>query len=312
MKKVFAIRLTAVFIALMIITGCSTKQNNSGKDDGTLKVVTTYSILYDIVKEVGGEHVSIHSIVPIGTDPHEFDPLPKDVQHTTDADLVLYNGLNLETGNGWFQKLLESSGKDGDDAPVAEMSKGVKVKHLSSKGLESQQDPHAWLNVENGILYAKNARDALIKADPEHQEDYEKNAEVYIKKLQTLHNEAKDKFDQLPKDKKRLVTSEGAFKYFADAYGLKAGYIWEINTENEGTPGQMKRIIHFVKDHQVPALFLETSVDQRSLESLSEETGVPIKGKVFTDSIGKKGEDGDSYYKMMKWNIDTIYKGLSS
>lgn len=181
MKKVFAIRLTAVFIALMIITGCSTKQNNSGKDDGTLKVVTTYSILYDIVKEVGGEHVSIHSIVPIGTDPHEFDPLPKDVQHTTDADLVLYNGLNLETGNGWFQKLLESSGKDGDDAPVAEMSKGVKVKHLSSKGLESQQDPHAWLNVENGILYAKNARDALIKADPEHQEDYEKMQKSILK-----------------------------------------------------------------------------------------------------------------------------------
>ncbi|MFJ5964568.1 metal ABC transporter solute-binding protein, Zn/Mn family [Bacillus sp. NPDC093026] len=312
MKKVFAIRLTAVLLALIVITGCSTKNHHSGKDDGKLKVVTTYSILYDIVKEVGRQHVSIHSIVPIGTDPHEFDPLPKDVQHTADADLVLYNGLNLETGNGWFQKLLESSGKDGGDAPVAELSKGVTVKHLSSEGLESQQDPHAWLNVENGIIYAKNARDALIKADPAHKEDYKKNAAAYIKKLQALHDEAKEKYSQLPDDRKLLVTSEGAFKYFADAYGLTAGYIWEINTESEGTPGQMKRIIHFVKDHRVPALFLETSVDRRSLESLSEETGVPIKGKVFTDSIGKQGEDGDSYYKMMKWNIDTIYKGLTS
>lgn len=113
MKKVLAIRLTAVCIALLVITGCSTQQKSSGKDDGTLKVVTTYSILYDIVKEVGGQHVSIHSIVPIGTDPHEFDPLPKDVQYTTDADLVLSNGLNLETGNGGFKNCLNRAARTG-------------------------------------------------------------------------------------------------------------------------------------------------------------------------------------------------------
>lgn len=209
MKKVFAIRLTAVFIALMIIAGCSTQQSNSGKDDGTLKVVTTYSILYDIVKEVGGQHVSIHSIVPIGTDPHEFDPLPKDVQYTTDADLVLYNGLNLETGNGWFQKLLESSGKDGDDAPVAELSKGVKVKHLSSKGLESQQDPHAWLNVENGIIYAQNARDALIQADPEHKEDYEKMQKPISKSFKRFTMKQKTSLISCQKIKSSLSQVKG-------------------------------------------------------------------------------------------------------
>ncbi|GIN72122.1 manganese-binding lipoprotein MntA [Bacillus sp. J14TS2] len=315
MKNVFKLGITAL-MALLLIVGCSSNDTgaNDGSDTGdtadSLKVVTTYSILYDMVQEVGGDRVDVYSIVPIGQDPHEYDPLPEDVKQTADADMVFYNGLNLEEGNGWFDRLLETTDKDGDDSSVYVLSEGVEPKYLTTEGQENEQDPHAWLNIENGIKYVENARDMLIKEDPEGESYYTENADKYIEELRKLHDEAIERFEGLPDERKAFVTSEGAFKYFADAYGLNGEYIWEINTEDEGTPDQMKRITDIVKEQNIPALFVETSVDPRSMEALADETGKEIKGNLFTDSLGEAGEDGDTYYKMMEWNFDTIYDGV--
>ncbi|MGZ0052492.1 metal ABC transporter substrate-binding protein [Brevibacillus gelatini] len=302
-------------IATVLLAACGTPQNNSaepGKSgNDKLQVVTTYSILYDIVKNVGGDRVEIHSLAPVGSNPHEYDPLPADVQKTTDADVVFYNGLNLEAGNAWFEKLMHTAGKSGPDAPVFRLSEGVAAKHLTSKGKESEEDPHAWLDVRNGIKYAENARDALSKIDPAHKETYEQNAAAYIEKLRALHDEAVKQFSQIPREQRVLVTSEGAFKYFGEAYDFDAAYIWEINSENQGTPEQVSQVVDLIREKKIPALFVETSIDPRSMEMVSAETGVPIVGKVFTDSLGKPGEDGDSYIKMMEWNIKTIYEGLT-
>lgn len=305
----------SIIMSIVLLTACSSsgnQTNSSGnKDNDKLHVITTYSILYDIVKNVGGERVEIHSLAPIGSNPHEYDPLPVDVQKTTDADAVFYNGLNLEAGNSWFDKLMQTAGKSGENAPVFRLSEGVAAKHLTTKGKENEEDPHAWLDIRNGIKYAENARDALIKIDPDHKEIYEQNAKAYIDQLKELHENAVKQFNMIPKEERFLVTSEGAFKYFSEAYDFNAGYIWEINSENQGTPKQVSDVVDMIREKNVSALFVETSIDPRSMEMVSRETGVPIVGKVFTDSLGKPGEDGDTYISMMEWNIKTIYEGLT-
>ena len=312
MKKTITLLFTTAF-ALSMLIACTNDQSNVNEKNGDQKVqvVTTYSIIYDIVKNIGGDLVEIHSLAPIGSNPHEYDPLPADVQKTTDADAVFYNGLNLEAGNAWFNKLMETAGKDGENAPVFLMSKGVDAKYLTTKGNEGEEDPHAWLNVKNGIIYAENARDGLIKVDPENEKIYKKNADEYIEKLEELHQKAIDEYNKIPRDKRILVTSEGAFKYFSEAYEFDAEYIWEINQENQGTPDQITRIVDIIKDKNIQALFLETSIDPRSMEAVSAETNVPIKGKIFTDSLAHPGEEGDTYISMMEWNIKTILEGLS-
>lgn len=305
--------IAASMLSILLLAACSSEKSSGNSSTGNEKVqvVTTYSIVYDIVKNVGGELVEIHSLAPIGSNPHEYDPLPADVQKTTDADAVFYNGLNLEAGNSWFDNLMETAGKDGKDAPVFLMSKGVKAMHLTTEGNEGEEDPHAWLDIRNGIKYAENARDGLIKVDPANKEIYEKNAKEYIAKLQELHDKALAEFNEIPEEKRVLVTSEGAFKYFSEAYGFQAEYIWEINQENQGTPEQITRIVDIINEKGITGLFLETSIDPRSMEAVSSETKVPIMGKVFTDSLAKAGEDGDTYISMMKWNIKTIKEGLS-
>ena len=312
MKK-FKIVLVSLVSVLGIFTlaACG-KGEEAKKEDKNekLQVVATNSILADMTEQVGKDKVDIHSIVPRGTDPHEFEPLPEDIAKATDADVIFYNGLNLETGgDGWFMKLMKTSKKE-ENKDYFVTSKDVKPMYLTSKGQESEQDPHAWLSLENGIKYVENIKDVLVEKDEKNKDFYEKNAESYISELEKLHKDNVERYKEIPKDKNLLVTSEGAFKYFSDAYGIQAAYIWEINTESQGTPEQMSQIIDKIKKSNVSSLFVEQSVDPRSMESVSRETKLPIYDTIFTDSLAKEGEKGDTYLTMMTWNLDKIHDGL--
>jgi ABC-type Zn uptake system ZnuABC Zn-binding protein ZnuA len=309
MKK--SIMLFTMIIVGVMLSACSQGTTAPKEKGEKLQVVATYSIVYDIVKNVGGDLVDVYSLAPIGSDPHQYDPLPADVALTTDADVIFYNGLNLEEGNAWFTKLMETAGKTGADAPVFRVSEGVEPMLLNSKDHLGEEDPHAWLDVRNGIKYVENVRKSLKKIDPENADRYDENADAYITELEALHEEIMEKMNKIPEERRILVTSEGAFKYFSKAYDFNAAYIWEINSHHEGTPEQLTTIIATINEEKVQALFLETSIDPRSMEMVSRETNVPIKGKIFTDSLGKPGDDGDTYIKMLKWNADMISSGLN-
>ncbi|KKD22391.1 MULTISPECIES: manganese ABC transporter substrate-binding lipoprotein MntC [Staphylococcus] len=309
MKKL----LTITMILLLFLSACGKGNNDSNSQSHEkIKVVTTNSILYDMVKNVGGDKVDIHSIVPIGQDPHEYEVKPKDIKALTDADVVFYNGLNLETGNGWFKNALSQANKSYEDGSVVKVSKNVKPLYLNGakEGDESKQDPHAWLSLDNGIKYVEEISKALIKKNDKYKDDIQSNTKDYIAKLEDLKKESHDKFNDIPKEQRAMITSEGAFKYFSKQFDIKPGYIWEINTEKQGTPEQMKQAVKFVQDNNLKHLLVETSVDKKSMQSLSEETNLDIYGEVYTDSIGKKGTKGDSYFNMMQENINTVHGSM--
>ncbi|HBV02778.1 MAG TPA: metal ABC transporter substrate-binding protein [Staphylococcus sp.] len=301
MKKL----LLPLIAIILVLAGCN--QSNS-KDDSKLKIVTTNSILGDMTKEVTKGNAEITSVVPIGQDPHEYEIKPKDVKAITDADIIIYNGFNLESGNGWFEKALEQANKKITDKNVIQATEDVKPIYLKSgEGDEKKIDPHAWLSIKNGIQYVNTIEKHLSKLDDEHKDDYKDNADKYTEKLDKLDDEMSKAFNDIDKKKRAFITSEGAFKYFAKAYDITPGYIWEINTEKQGTPDQMKQAVNFVRDHNLKALTVETSVDKKSMQTLAEETNLKIQGEVYTDSIGTKDSDGNSYYNMMEHNVKVIH-----
>ncbi|MGT2750405.1 metal ABC transporter substrate-binding lipoprotein [Streptococcus orisasini] len=299
--------LLLVCLSLIGLFACTSKK----RADKKLNAVATNSIIADITKNIAGDRINLHSIVPIGRDPHEYEPLAEDVKKTSQADVIFYNGINLENGGqAWFTKLVKNAGKKADKDYFA-VSDGIKTIYLEGAKEKGKEDPHAWLNLENGIIYAKNIMKRLSEKDPKNKRYYQKNFQAYSAKLEKLHQTAKEKISRIPAEKKMIVTSEGCFKYFSQAYDIPSAYIWEINTEEEGTPNQIKNLVEKLRKKQVPALFVESSVDERPMKTVSKDTGLPIAAKIFTDSIAKKGQAGDSYYTMMKWNIDKITAGLS-
>ncbi|WP_253286873.1 metal ABC transporter solute-binding protein, Zn/Mn family [Virgibacillus sp. MSJ-26] len=306
-------------ILMFILAACGSDDNaadDTKKDDDNgdepLHVVTSFTIISDMAEQIGGDIVEVHNLVPTGTDPHEYEPLPDDIKKATDADVLFYNGLNLEGGkNGWFFKMVDSVGQDEDR--VFSLTEQVEPMYIGGEeGTDEEINPHSFIDPDVGIMMAEDMRDALIEVDPDNEDHYKESAGEYINRLEEIVDEYEEKINEIPEEKRILVTSERAFQYMADRFGLEEGYIWEIDTEENGSPEQIKTLVNYLTDHDVPMLFVESNVDERPMETVSNESGIPIFEKpIYSDEIGEKGSEVDTYVKYLNYNIDVISEGLN-
>lgn len=296
---------------ILALAACSPgATDETAATTGPVPVVTTFSVLADVVRNVGAGLVEVHSMVPMGTDPHEYQPLPEDVQRATDADLLVWNGLDMETGDGWFASLVDVAGKDFDGHEVAELAAGVEPRLLTDGDTE-EVNPHAFLSPRVGLVYTENAIDALSAVDPEHAAEYERNGEAYLAKIRSVEADYAAAFGAVPAADRVLVTSERAFQYLAADYGLAEGYLWEIDTDEQGTPDQILSLVEFVRTHRPRGLLVETNVDARAMETVSQETGVPIVAEVYSDELGPAGSEAETYLDYLRYNLSVMIEAMS-
>jgi ABC-type Zn uptake system ZnuABC Zn-binding protein ZnuA len=291
-----------------VLAGCGDPDTEATSDPDTVQVVSTFSILTDMVEEIGGEHVEVHNLVPVGQDPHEYESSPADTKALSDADVLFTNGLNLEGGDqGWAARMADSVGLD--DEQVVETTDGVDPLYLAD-GVEDSVNPHAYLDPNVGVIMAENIAAELVEVDPDNAATYDQNVSEYIDELTALHEQYQQEIGDLDQDRRILVTSERAFQYMADRYNLLEGYIWAVDTDDIGTPDQIISLIDFVNEHEPPALFLESNVTPSPMETVSEDTGVEIHATLYSDELAPEGEPGDTYLGLLEENLNRIAEGL--
>lgn len=299
---------TIAAIGALALTGCGDTQETGGADNGTLQAVSSFTILTDIVEEVGGEHVEVYNLVPVGQDPHEYDASPDDSKALADADVFFYNGLNLEGGeHGWAARMADAVEMEADQR--IETSAGVEPMYLS-EGLTDSVNPHAFLDPNVGMIMAENVANGLSEADPENAEAYQENLDEYLDALTDIDAQYQQEIGDLQDDRKVLVTSERAFQYMADRYDLREGYIWSVDTDDVGTPDQIISTIDFVNQYDPPALFVESNVTPAPMETIAEDTGIDIYATVYSDELAPEGEPGDTYIGFLEENLTRISEGL--
>ncbi len=275
-----------------------------------VKVVATFSILADLVKNVGGDRLEIVSLVAPNGDAHVYAPSPADAKTLADAKVVFTNGLGFE---GWIPRLVKAS---GTRAAVIVASKGVKARkseEAAGHGHDhAEADPHAWQSVANAKLYVANIRDALAAADPAGKAAYEANAASYAGKLDALETEVKDAVAKIPADRRRIITTHDAFGYFKAAYGVDFVAPQGVSTESEASARDVAKIIVQIRKQKIPAVFLENVSDPRLLERIAAETGAKIGGTLYSDALTDEKGKAPTYIDMVKHNIRTLSAALTS
>lgn len=272
--------------------------------EARLKVVTTFTVIADMVRNVAGEGVEVVSITKPGAEIHGYEPTPKDIVGASDADLVLWNGLNLER---WFEQFLTNLG----EVPSATLTEGIEPISISGGDYDGKPNPHAWMSVDNALIYVDNIAAALSAADPAHAATYAANAGAYKAELAAALDPLKAQIAALPEDRRWLVTCEGAFSYLARDLGLNELYLWPINADQQGTPRQVRAVIDGVREHRIPAVFCESTVSSAPAEQVSRETGAAFGGVLYVDSLSAGDGPVPTYLDLLKVTTETIAKGLA-
>lgn len=266
------------------------------------RVLATTTFIADMAKNIAGEHANVESMMPIGGDPHLYDPVPGDGKKIAEADLVLKNGLTLE---GWLGKMIDES---GTEAYIATITDGVKP--IKSSEYENAYDPHAWMDPQNGLIYIANIRDALSVVDPEHREAYQQNYESYRQKLEELDRYIEKEIKKIPKEHRVLATSHDAFRYYGNRYGLQVESILGTSTDAEVQISDYNHLVKVIEDTEIPAIFIESTINPKSIQQLAKDGKIKVGGKLFADSLGDEESGANTYLKMLKQNTNRVVEGL--
>ncbi|TFJ38934.1 manganese transporter [Carnobacterium divergens] len=307
MKKNYLLIL--IGLSLLVMVGC--QNNSSQKDPNKIQVVATTTMLTDLVENIGGDKVQVNGLMGPGIDPHLYQASAKDVTKMQTADVVVHNGLHLEGKMGDVFEALNKRGKN-----VIKIKNGLdKTKLLKSEDNSSQPDPHIWFDVSMWQQGAKEVAKGLIKADPKNQATYQTNLDRYLAELVELDQYMMNKVQELPKEKRILVTAHDAFRYFGQRYDFEVVGLQGISTQAEAGTGDMRKLADFIVKHQIKAVFVESSVPTKTIEALQAATkakgfDVKIGGELYSDSLGDEKHDTATYIKTLKANTDTIVNAL--
>ena len=268
-----------------------------------IKVATTFTILADMAQNVAGDRAVVESITKPGAEIHNYQPTPGDILKAQDADLILWNGLNLEQ---WFERFFRNL----RDVPSAVLSEGVEPMGISEGAYQGKPNPHAWMSPSDALIYVENIRKALTVVDPEGEATYAANAEAYSAEIEALAGPIRDAIAGLPEARRWLVTSEGAFSYLARDFRLREAYLWPINADQQGTPQQVRRVIDTVKANAIPAVFSESTISSDAAEQVARETGAAYGGVLYVDSLSEPDGPVPTYLDLIRVTSETIVRGL--
>jgi len=267
------------------------------------EVITTFTIIQDIAQNVAGDAAIVESITVPGAEIHEYEPNPKDLVKAQSADLVLWNGLNLER---WFERFFQ----DIKEVPSVIVTDGISPMPIQEGSYKGNPNPHAWMSPSEGLIYVENIRKALVKYDPNNADIYNQNAANYIAKIKAMDSPLRDRLATISQEKRWLLTSEGAFSYLARDYGFKEAYLWPINAEQQGTPKQVKAVIDLVRKYDIPVIFSESTISDKPAIQVSRETGIKYGGVLYVDSLSKQGGAVPTYIDLLTVTVETIAKGF--
>jgi manganese transport system substrate-binding protein len=294
--------VAAVVLLCLALTACGGNANGNGSD-GRPVVLTTFTVLADVARNVAGDKLQVESITKAGAEIHGYEPTPGDIRKAAQADLILDNGLNLEA---WFGQFVE-----GLDVPHAVVSEGVEVMSIAEDSYQGKPNPHAWMSPVNVQIYVDNMVKAFSELDPQNAAVFEANGKAYKAKLQAVQDQMKAKLAAVPKNQRALVTCEGAFSYLTRDAGLDEVYIWAVNAEQQATPQQITEAIGYVRANKVPAVFCESTVSDAPMRQVVEATGAKFGGVLYVDSLSEADGPVPTYLDLIRHDSQLITAALS-
>ncbi|EJF33247.1 MULTISPECIES: metal ABC transporter substrate-binding protein [Enterobacteriaceae] len=290
--------IVAAAAALAMLLGAAQAQ-------AKFKAITTFTIIADMAQNVAGDAADVESITKPGAEIHEYQPTPGDIRRAQGAQLILTNGLNLEL---WFAKFYQHL----KGVPEVVVTTGIQPTGITEGPYNGKPNPHAWMSPQNALIYVDNIRDAFVKYDPGNAATYTRNAEAYKQKIQQTIEPLRNELAKIPADKRWLVTSEGAFSYLANDFGLKELYLWPINADQQGTPQQVRKVIDSIRQYQIPTIFSESTISDKPARQAARESGAHYGGVLYVDSLSAADGPVPTYLDLLRVTTSTIVNGINA